>query len=253
MIVWTCKKCGPLSIEQVYIYTRKDRERKVFDCKVCKLDRCKRRDKEKLRDYYAEYSKKNRLRINERNRIKYHESKPVTPKKQSLSLPYICRTHGEIPDHLIFKRKVLRDGKEEIKRQCKTCRNDYAREYYRKNLKYKESYILKNKSYRERTKSHRLKIGNIWRNRNKEKITQYHKNYYQRDREKYNLRSNSWNIRNGYKERRKNLDSYYFRLTKRTSMKGFDGPIPNDIVELKKILVEIKRTIIIRGKNDTNK
>ena len=84
-----------------------------------------------------------------------------------------CSRCGEIKDlscyHLL---KSASDGRHT---QCKKCRSEYKKKHYKKN---KERSIEQSIEYYKQNRARCRELGDAWRDRNRERISEYRKNRY---------------------------------------------------------------------------
>lgn len=181
----------------------------------------------------------------------------------------ICSKHGEVPEEKIY---VTKNGY----KKCKFCRAEHDQVYREKKRneilerrretgrKFRENNREKvnaeKREYYWRTRNERLAQKRKYQEENKEKIREKNKLWYQRNKEKKNQHDKIYYAANREilsikkKEWRENNKDYFNELSSRRVKElrssyiksllldqGFKGEVPIDIVELKKILIRIKR------------
>lgn len=113
--------------------------------------------------------------------------------------------------------------KDGLNSECKLCKNEYSKEYRKRNKKQIQDY---NKRYHidnyEEMKEHKCEIGNKYRKSNKEKIKKCKKRYYENNKEKILDKNNKYRLSNkdkrnkNHKKRFKIDISYRIQINIRT-------------------------------------
>ena len=180
-----CTKCGEVKSLDEFSNNKGGKFNKSSRCKIC------------YSKYYKDYSKKNAVKIKQKDK-KYREKLNKKKKNNISTLQFIelfeknnglnkcnkCREVKSLDE--FYNQKTARNGKTS---HCKNCVDKHVKEY---SIKNKEKISKDRKDYYELNKEKLSKKSKKWRIKNKE----YLKKYREENKEKRNQQNKEWRINN---------------------------------------------------------
>ncbi len=87
-------------------------------------------------------------------------------------------------DKLLLDFSKLKKSNDGYRTRCKTCEDEYSKEYYEKN---KDKISIRGKLYCEKNKEKEIKRGKLYREKNKDEIKLKRKIYYKKNKQRISI------------------------------------------------------------------
>lgn len=248
-----------------FILTESKKLKKKWKCSFClriiktnkdMQNKCWEKEKENLTDYYIRrifvMGKGNKLPMQEypqelidlKRAILQLKKEEVKQEEKKRKKTFVnCKHHGSRKEDEVIKAGLNRSGT--IRFKCKECQKESHRDHYERHKDNVKSKVLE------------------WRKNNpelkKEQEKRYRKNMSEEAQKKHKIRMHIQNIKDRDKNKkraffdRNNLTDKYIKSLLKDSNGFSNSDINKDLIDLKRITIILKRTIIKRNKNEQSK